>query len=424
MGAVSTVAQREAFREASRPLAELLFVPAPELNIADTLRPGVLQQAKVLSSSGGFYYRLIRTPSGWHHTDTRCTGWLIRGDCAHIKEKNMTNETALVTTHSFALAVFDDAEDDEIVSALSGQITRSWVYEFPMDGETKRGISAVGVEEASGEMAKHGEAIRVIDLKIEYEDEEEARFLVQAGRYAISADGREALLDVTIRGKRQSKKETRRNGGVVVDKFWYEKGVTKAVRNAKLALLPEYAKTHILAEAVKAGKVRQVQAPVRQGRDQLPAAQQAPMITNEQKARIFALFRDAARVMEADSYKALMAGFAKEYPDVFPPQGAARYQLLTAVQAGNIIAALDSGAKQEEGAGASGVTEDHSVANPTESEPTSPAASPACPKAPDGQHVAVFNEDKALSECGFCGEPLEGPDMEQPPLGIRQGPLV
>lgn len=234
--------------------------------VATELKDGVLDEVFVPSRSSDHYYHLVRTAGGWQHTDSSCRGWLIRGECAHVKERNLES-TALVASNTSVLALIDDLEDREIVEALSGQVTRSWIYEFPMSGSTVRGISAVGVEEASGEMAKHGEALRVIDVKIDYEDESEARFMVQAGRYAISADGREALLDVTIRGKRQPKKMKLRNGGWQDDEHWYEKGITKAVRNAKLALMPEYAKTHILTEAVKAGRVKQVDGP--------PAARQA-----------------------------------------------------------------------------------------------------------------------------------------------------
>ena len=230
--------------------------------VHDELTAGVLEERDAPSiSRPGYFYKMVRTASGWQHANTDCTGWLIRQDCHHVKELDM--ETSLVPSNGNVLALIDELEDSEIVDALSGAVTRSWIYEFPVAGQTVRGISAVGVEEAAGEMAKHGEAIRVIDVRIEHEDDFEARFLVQAGRYAISADGREALLDVTIRGKRQSKTMTRRDGKKVEDESWYEKGITKAVRNAKLALLPEYAKTHILAEAVKAGRVRQVAAPQR-----------------------------------------------------------------------------------------------------------------------------------------------------------------
>lgn len=227
--------------------------------IHEELRPGVLDERLVQSSRHATNYRMVRTRGGWQHADIGCEGWLFGGNCYHVKELNM--ETSLVPHTANVLALIDEIEDSEIVAAISSQVTKAWVYEFPMGGQTVRGLSATGVEEAARELGKHGEAIREMDVKVEYEDEHEARFIAQAGRYAISHDGKEVLLDVAIRAKRQLKRIKLRTGGWQEDESWYEKGITKAVRNAKLALLPEMAKTQILAAAITAGRVRQVDGP-------------------------------------------------------------------------------------------------------------------------------------------------------------------
>lgn len=234
--------------------------------VHESLREAILEDRPVASGTRPRNYWMVRTRSGWQHADLGCEGWLFGGKCRHVED--LTVETSLVPATPNVLAMIDEIEDSEIVAAISSQVTKAWVYEFPMGGQTVRGLSATGVEEAARELGKHGEAIREMDVRIEYEDENEARFVAQAGRYAISHDGKEVLLDVAIRAKRQSKRIKLRSGGWQEDDSWYEKGVTKAVRNAKLALLPEMAKTQILAAAITAGRVRQVDAPQRQQRQQ------------------------------------------------------------------------------------------------------------------------------------------------------------
>lgn len=233
--------------------------------VADELRAGIFEEREVVSSSSGVRYPMVRTAGGWQHANGSCRGWVFRDTCRHVKDLNKETgmtETALVPAEQWsALAIVDEIEDEEIVAAIGKSVTKAWIYEFPMGGETVRGLSATGVEEAGRELAKHGEAIREIDVKIEYEDAMEARFIAQAGRYAISGDGREQLLDVAIRAKRQSKTEKRRDGKTYPDDNWYEKGITKAVRNAKLALLPETVRIQVLAAAVNAGRVRRMDAP-------------------------------------------------------------------------------------------------------------------------------------------------------------------
>jgi hypothetical protein len=230
-----------------------------EINVAPELREGILDARFIQSRSIAHYYYMVRTAHGWQHADGRCRGWVIRGECAHVKELNM--ETGVVQSNARVLALIDEIEDAEIADSIRGDLTETWVYEFPVGGKNVVGVSSKGVENGCRELAKQGEAIREMDVKVEYEDDREARFVAQAGRYAISPDGKEVLLDVAIRAKRQSKWETRRNGDVVPDDNWYEKGITKAARNAKLALMPDSVVALIITEAKKQGRTRAVNAP-------------------------------------------------------------------------------------------------------------------------------------------------------------------
>ena len=253
---------REERREASRPLAAapgmLPLYPAELPAVREDIAPEILDWRSYPSASEpGKSYLLARTAGGWQHWGEGCRGWLIRGECRHVRSMNLES-TALVPSNTNVLALLDELEDREIIKSIQGELTEVWVYEFPMGGKTVVGVSAKGVENGCRELAKKGEAIREMDVRVEYEDDQEARFVAQAGRYAIAIGGGEQLLDVAIRAKRQAKFMKRRDGSLEFDDHWYEKGVTKAVRNAKLALMPESAVALIIAEAKKVGKHKQL----------------------------------------------------------------------------------------------------------------------------------------------------------------------
>lgn len=287
------------------------------LDLGD-LRDGVIEEDLVESESEpGKWYRLIRTASGWQHYDTEC--WpALRGDsCKHVERKNM--ESGLIPATGTALALIEEAEDRDIIEAIGGKIVETWVYTFQQGGNTVVGISSKGVEAAARELAKEGEAIREIDCVLTFEDESEARFLAKAGRYAVHADGREILLDVAVRGKRVSKVMRLQNGGTRQDESWYEKGITKAVRNAKLALLPESVQSYIIAEAGKQGRSRNLgpRQAVQQPRQ--PAAVPARASTPAP-----APSADCEHVAAFDEKSALMVcgkcGLVLEEPPPSPPR--------------------------------------------------------------------------------------------------------
>lgn len=250
-----------AWQAAARKLTgEWDTVQSTGLDLSD-IQATILGRAVAPSqSTPGKSYELVRTPSGWNHVDTSCTAWVTFNDCNHIRRPMATEQietTALATISGDVLARIEELEDVAIIQGLTGSITQAWAYSFPVSGKTINGLSSKGVEEAGREMAKMGEALREIDVRLDYEDETEARFIAKAGRYAISGGGQETMLDSAIRGKRQPKFMTA-NGRKVFDENWYEKGVTKANRNAKDALIPNTIRAHIIAEAAKAGRVQSV----------------------------------------------------------------------------------------------------------------------------------------------------------------------
>lgn len=142
-------------------------------------------------------------------------------------------------------------EDIDLAEVMSKQLTPvpEWTYSFLVKGQKVEGISVRGAQDAARALSTQGEAIRIIEVKFEREDERDAYFTAKAGRYAIAPDGREILTDATVRGKRQSKYIPLRDGGEQFNLFWYEIGVAKAARNAIDALLPEALRQWMKAQA-------------------------------------------------------------------------------------------------------------------------------------------------------------------------------
>jgi len=162
--------------------------------------------------------------------------------------------TALTTRDPFA--IMDALDEKAIMAAFQGQVPEHWVYRFEIDGRVTEGLSAPGVEETARYMAAHEhEVLRELDVHLESETETEGRFVATAARFAISPEGDEIKLDTVIRGKRQPKYIQLRKGGRQFNEHWYEIGVTKAARNAKLALIPDRIKQHVIRLAAKKGKV-------------------------------------------------------------------------------------------------------------------------------------------------------------------------
>lgn len=248
------------------------------------METGILEEREVESrSEPGTKYRMVRTPGGWQHADSGCPAWGYRGSCRHVEELMSKTESAALVPLKGALATIEELEDTAIVNAIRGQVSPDWVYSFRQAGALVEDLSVVGVEAAGRECAKRGEAIRELDIRIDSENDYEARFVAQAARHAVGADGQEVLLDTAIRAKRQSKwirltPEKAKERGVthVFNEHWYEVGIAKALRNAKKALLPQDVKTVILAEAREAGHIRQVDGERRRrSRPPSPAERQA-----------------------------------------------------------------------------------------------------------------------------------------------------
>lgn len=173
---------------------------------------------------------------------------------------------------SQAYQIIDLLDDKAVLAELEGRISEAWVYHFEQrDEQTGKvrevwGLSKVGVDTASREMAKRGEALREVELRWEPDpkDEQFVLFTAAAERVAVTVDGKEIRLDRAFGTKRQCLFIQNRKEGITKrpDPFWFEKGSAKALRNARQRLISEEARATIIALAKKEGKVQPLQGKV------------------------------------------------------------------------------------------------------------------------------------------------------------------
>jgi len=155
-----------------------------------------------------------------------------------------------------------DRLDDELIEAeLKNRVVNTWSYSFKgSDGRLQEGLSKVGVDEACVEMSKRGYIIREgqIVMTPDPTNAEYMLFQVPASLIRITGEGKEVLMDVVNGTKRQWIKMKLKNGSVVNDPFWYEKGAMKAARNARSRLIPSETKATILMLARQKGKQKEI----------------------------------------------------------------------------------------------------------------------------------------------------------------------
>jgi len=166
----------------------------------------------------------------------------------------MENEQAVVKKDdSLPFKMMDALDDELIIAELEGRMPEILTYHFSDRGQEIWGLSKAGVDEATGELAKQGEVIRELELNF-IDGINEAFFQVKAGRYVISKNGQEVLLDTKFGTKRQTK--TTSTGKA--NSFWYEQGSIKACRNASMRLIPKTIVQAVIENAKKKGKIKEI----------------------------------------------------------------------------------------------------------------------------------------------------------------------
>jgi|FLYK01.1.fsa_nt_gi hypothetical protein len=163
--------------------------------------------------------------------------------------------------------IFELADEEQIVAELQGRVTERFVYELPLKdpqtGKNVVGLSYAGTNWACREYARQGEVIRIVgkpDYQPDPTDDNYVIITVMAQRFAVHPDtGKEIPLDTAPGVKRQwrkMKKNVYQNGQkvdeeIVDDPFFWEKGLSKACRNAKQALIPTDIVKTLIAKALE-----------------------------------------------------------------------------------------------------------------------------------------------------------------------------
>jgi len=158
-------------------------------------------------------------------------------------------------------AIMDRLDDKAIIAELEGRISKEWVYSFQQNGAPVEGLSKKGVDAACEELSRMGEMISEdsVEWASDPTDPEHIIFKAHAHKYLLNGQGQRADLPSVFGVKRQWTKMKKRDGTVVPDPFWAEKGAMKALRNARVRLIPETVTTKILAQARKGGRVTQIE---------------------------------------------------------------------------------------------------------------------------------------------------------------------
>jgi len=166
---------------------------------------------------------------------------------------------------------FEQLDDKVILQQLEDQVIDSWVYHFSVEGKDIWGLGKVGVDACTKELGKLGIALREDDVKciVDPSNPEYFLFTAYVSKHFIGKKGGEAMIETSIGTKRQWTFLRRKIQGeykIVPNKFWFEQGSQKALRNAKSRLIPDAIKTEIIPFAKTHKKVKEIDAPVAQKR--------------------------------------------------------------------------------------------------------------------------------------------------------------
>lgn len=153
---------------------------------------------------------------------------------------------------------FDELDDAVILAELEQRVSEVWVYHFKVKGKDIFGIGKPGVDECASRMAKQGIMLRdeSLDWRQDPVKPEYICFTAKVLRVLVTKDGHEVVADSAIGTKRQCMffKDTGTEQRLP-NPFWYEQGSMKALRNARLRLIPEEIKTQVI-EFAKSKKKR------------------------------------------------------------------------------------------------------------------------------------------------------------------------
>jgi len=156
---------------------------------------------------------------------------------------------------------FDELDDQLVIDAIQKKVVDVWVYHFIQDKHEIWGLAKEGVDQCAIAMGKKGTALREDDVTFQVDplSPEHVIFIAKVSKVLVDAQGNEAKVETTIGTKRQGiMRKIKQPDGyrMVTNPFWAEQGAMKALRNAKMRLIPEDIKSKVIANAKKLKKVR------------------------------------------------------------------------------------------------------------------------------------------------------------------------
>ena len=180
-----------------------------------------------------------------------------------MKENNKDLPVTLESQDIFER--FEQLDDKVIIQLLEDQVAEAWVYHFKQEGKDIWGIGKAGIDGCAKEMGRKGIALREdsVDFMIDPTHPEFVLFTAKVSKHVVDEKGNEATVESAIGTKRQWIMLKRRDGKIATNKFWFEQGSQKALRNAKARLIPDEIKAKILAFAQKKGKVKEIEPPAK-----------------------------------------------------------------------------------------------------------------------------------------------------------------
>jgi hypothetical protein len=176
------------------------------------------------------------------------------------KAEEKTPVPTVVSEETAPFQVMDFADDEQILAEVQGKgaaIAEEWIYSFRQkDGKEVTGLSWLGTKNAAYWFRRKKMAdLFITDLTVEEDPTDPEYKLVKASCEDKINGGK--MWGV----KRQWTKMKLRDGSTVIDPFWYEKGTSKAQRNAMQSMMPADWITKLIKEWTGLGKIKSLEAP-------------------------------------------------------------------------------------------------------------------------------------------------------------------
>lgn len=167
---------------------------------------------------------------------------------------------------------FDEMDDSLVLAEVEKKAVDVWVYHFKQSGHDIWGLSKEGIDQCAIHLGKTGIALREDDVTYQLDptSPEHVIFTAKVSKHLVDDQGHEAGVETAIGVKRQSTmRKIKMNDppyyNMVANDFWAEQGAMKAIRNAKMRLIPEEIKSRVIANAKKSkGKVKSFQGETQQ----------------------------------------------------------------------------------------------------------------------------------------------------------------